>query len=210
MLAVKDLLGHPSGMTQEEGALEQSVFRFPGVISDSDRQTVLAAADGQEPFAAGVFVAGGDGTAQDVSRRDAAVVALDLPWLQERVWPLVNLANRAGGWRLPLRAVTPWQLATYGPGGHHDWHEDTEPSAFAARQDGLERKITVSMRLSAEGAYDGGTFEVLTPEAGCAITQLDALGDTIVFPAHLRHRVAPVTHGQRESLVMWVLGPQET
>lgn len=188
--------------------MEQSVFRFPGVISDSDRQAVLTAAEGHQPRAAGVYTAGGDGAMQDTSRRDAAVIALDLPWLQDRIWPLVQLANRAGGWHLPLQAATLWQLATYAPGGHHDWHEDTEPPAFADRQEGLERKITLSMRLSPAKAYDGGAFEVQTPEAGCACTELDMLGDTIVFPAHLRHRVAPVTRGQRQSLVMWVLGPR--
>lgn len=189
--------------------MAQSVFRFPGVLSEADRQAVLADASRKTRSKAEVYTASGEGETQDAARREAEVLALDLPWLQERVWPLVRVANRAGGWNLPLRAATMWQLAEYGLGGHHDWHEDTEPPAFAVRQGGLERKITVSLRLSPAGAYEGGAFELDTPEDGPFEAGLGALGDTIIFPSGLRHRVAPVTRGRRESLVMWVLGPQD-
>lgn len=188
--------------------MEQGVFRFPGVVSEADRGAILAITEGKEAHAAGVYTAEGNNGTLDASRRDATVMPLDLPWLQERVWPLIHLANRAAGWDLPLQTPTQWQLATYGPGGHHDWHVDTEPPDFADRQGGLERKITLSMRLSPKGAYDGGAFEIQTSGTESVRTQLDDLGDTIIFPARLFHRVAPVTRGERQSLVMWVLGPR--
>jgi PKHD-type hydroxylase len=34
------------------------------------------------------------------------------------------------------------------------------------------------------------------------------LGDALVFPSFLRHRVTPVSRGVRYSLVTWIEGPQ--
>lgn len=87
--------------------------------------------------------------------------------------------------------------------GHYDWHHDI----FWERNDGLNRKLSVTIQLSNPDEYEGGNFEfneVLNPD----INTLKEKGTVLVFPSYLRHRVTPVTEGVRRSLVAWFEGPK--
>ena len=84
---------------------------------------------------------------------------------------------------------------------HYDWHHDIDWS----RNDGFNRKLSVTIQLSDSKEYEGGEFEfeeVQTPPA-----ELREKGSVLVFASYLRHRVKPVTKGIRKSLVTWLDGP---
>ncbi len=91
------------------------------------------------------------------------------------------------------------KLASYGIGGHYDWHLDLGVSYPLTM-----RKVTVAIQLSDPASYDGGDFEALYGK------QIDVapreLGAVVVFPSYVLHRVTPVTRGVRCSLNAWIHG----
>jgi len=91
------------------------------------------------------------------------------------------------------------QVAEYTQGGHFDWHLDI------GTETELARKLSVSVQLCDGNDYTGGDLEFLAVE-NQRIPR--GLGDIIVFPAFLAHRVTPVTRGVRWSLVAWVHGAE--
>ena len=87
--------------------------------------------------------------------------------------------------------------------GHYDWHHDINWNA----DDGLDRKLSITVQLSDPSEYEGGDFEfseVPNPEKEDAKQK----GSVLIFPSYLVHRVAPVTQGVRKSLVAWFKGPR--
>jgi len=89
------------------------------------------------------------------------------------------------------------QIYTYPTGGHLDWHMDIAKGYMS------NRKLSMSVQLSESDDYDGGDLEFEDYQE----TGPRGIGDLIVFPAFLRHRVSAVTRGQRHSWVSWVHGP---
>ena len=65
----------------------------------------------------------------------------------------------------------------------------------------LVRKISMTLLLSPEDQFEGGDLELMSPEES-KLKQ----GHAICFASFLNHRVAPVTRGVRQSLVMWFGG----
>ena len=81
--------------------------------------------------------------------------------------------------------------------GHYDWHSDIgeDNTSF--------RKLSVSIQLSDE--YEGGELEFFLDRE--IVTVPKRIGDVIVFPSFITHRVQPVTKGIRKCLVIWASGP---
>lgn len=88
--------------------------------------------------------------------------------------------------------------------GTYDWHIDTSWANATA----YDRKLTLVLQLSDPDSYEGGDFEIDSnhPQPDPAI--LRRQGSIIIFPSPLRHRLAPVTKGIRNSLVAWAEGPK--
>jgi len=87
--------------------------------------------------------------------------------------------------------------------GHYDWHHDIDWNA----DDGLDRKLSITVQLSDPSEYEGGNFqftEVPNPEMADAKQK----GTVLIFPSYLIHQVSPVTSGVRKSLVAWFKGPK--
>ena len=84
--------------------------------------------------------------------------------------------------------------------GKYDWHLDNNSGEYS------HRKLSISVQLSEKDSYEGGDFEIFpsTPEFG--ITYTKSIGNAIIFPSFLAHRISPVTKGIRRSLVWWVGG----
>jgi len=141
--------------------------------------------------------------------RIARVAALpkSLPrfaWVYDRMYAMVRQQN-ALQWRFPIPGdwrsprVEPLQFTVYDADarGHYDWHVDigaTPPNSW--------RRLSTTAQLSSPSAYAGGDLEVRLASQGQGMDR--TRGATLIFPAFVPHRVAPVTRGRRCSLVMWV------
>ena len=96
---------------------------------------------------------------------------------------------------------------------HYDWHEDAFVGAYEKQDkpylNGKARKLSMSVLLSDFNEYKGGEFEVdfgNRKEPTRTVYEMQNAGDAVVFPADLLHKIRPVTHGTRYSLVMWSVG----
>ena len=91
------------------------------------------------------------------------------------------------------------QFTEYPEGGFYDWHMDTDVNM---QYEPPVRKISMTLLLSPENQFEGGDLELMAPGKRANIKQ----GHAIIFASFLNHRVAPVTKGVRQSLVMWFGG----
>jgi PKHD-type hydroxylase len=94
---------------------------------------------------------------------------------------------------------TELQLASYGDGDFFAWHLDYGPHTSS------NRKLSISIQLSAPEEYTGGDFEFQNNHA--KVYAPKTLGTAIIFPSFVPHRVLPVTSGTRMSVVGWIAGP---
>ena len=88
------------------------------------------------------------------------------------------------------------------PGSYYDWHNDLADSEFNPDK---VRKLSISLCLSSKDDYEGGEFQILSGRKMESV-KMD-IGDAIIFPSDLMHRVRPIKSGKRISLVGWMGGP---
>jgi PKHD-type hydroxylase len=129
----------------------------------------------------------------------------DTWWIFERLARLVREANEGWGFDL-VGFEEELQYTRYdGPGDHYTWHRD------GLDGDVSTRKITVVVQLTDPGGYDGAQLELpdrlADPEDPDRLRHVNGQGSAVVFPAYEYHRVTPLRHGRRRSLVAWVAGP---
>ena len=91
------------------------------------------------------------------------------------------------------------QFTEYPEGGFYDWHMDSDVNM---QHEPPVRKISMTLLLSPENQFEGGDLELMTKGKRAKMKQ----GHAIIFASFLNHRVAPVTRGVRQSLVMWFGG----
>ena len=91
------------------------------------------------------------------------------------------------------------QFTEYPEGGFYDWHMDTDVNM---QHEPPVRKISMTLLLSPENQFEGGDLELMASGKKAKLKQ----GHAIIFASFLNHRVAPVTRGVRQSLVMWFGG----
>ena len=91
------------------------------------------------------------------------------------------------------------QYTEYPEGGSYDWHIDNDVSM---QNEPPVRKISMTLLLSPESEFKGGDLELMSEGKTAKIKQ----GHAIFFASFIRHRVKPVTYGNRKSLVMWFGG----
>ena len=100
---------------------------------------------------------------------------------------------------LPRRLTQP-MFSRYSTGHAYGLHIDN-----ALRMQGNERlrtDLAATLFLSDPDSYDGGELTIETG-LGTPSVKLPA-GHMILYPATTRHRVAPVTRGQRTAAILWV------
>lgn len=123
-------------------------------------------------------------------------------WVFEKLAAAVATAN-ADFYRFDLLGIThELQLLHYkaAENDHYEWHADVGPGSSSFR------KISVSVPLSDPSTYKGGDLEV--NDNGRHVVAPKDRGSINMFPSYQLHRVAPVTEGDRWSLVIWVNGPR--
>ncbi len=91
------------------------------------------------------------------------------------------------------------QYTEYPEGGFYEWHVDNDVNC---QHEPPVRKISMTCLLSPENQFEGGGLELMAPGKRVELKQ----GHAIIFASFLNHRVAPVTRGVRQSLVMWFGG----
>lgn len=129
-------------------------------------------------------------------------------WIYARLARLVARANRR--WRFELTGFAEdLQFTRYDePGAFYTWHQDGLDGEVALR------KLAVVVQLSDPDHYGGGDLQLfdvsvdLDPaDLADWTARVRARGAAVVFPAFEYHRVMPLEHGERHSLVAWVSGP---
>ena len=164
-------------------------------LSDAECDAAIALATGR---LAPAPVYGGDGPMVNPLMRDVASVLIErgeAGWLFERLDDL--FARGAAAFELPVGPIAePIQILRYDEGGHFQmWHSD-------AGDDRVEqRRISMSVELSALADHEGGALEVVPELVGRP--RALARGGAHLFPSRALHRVGPVTRGTRWALVAW-------
>jgi PKHD-type hydroxylase len=122
----------------------------------------------------------------------------EFQYVYESLSSYINIANRELYNFDITSAIDDIQYTEYNGGekGHYGWHVDVLPNS--------KRKLSVVVQLSSPDEYEGGDLEVLTSIEPYKIPKKK--GQVVVFPTFMLHRVTPITHGLRKSLVWWVGG----
>ena len=92
------------------------------------------------------------------------------------------------------------QYTEYPTGAFYEWHTDSEVNM---KNMPPVRKISMTLLLSDEKDFEGGDLELIDDKSRPKMKQ----GHALFFASFIRHRVTPVTKGNRKSLVMWFGGP---
>jgi PKHD-type hydroxylase len=121
-------------------------------------------------------------------------------WIYVRLASVVDFFN-TDKFKFKLdRKFQSIQFTKYEKGDFYKWHVDVGPTA-----DTCTRKISLSVQLSSDDAYEGGDLQFgnLDDEA---LTASREKGSVTLFPSIIRHRVSPIESGTRYSLVVWAIG----
>ena len=148
---------------------------------------------------------------KDSTSRDCSISWLNENWIYKELHPYVNEANKKANWNFQWDQSESIQFTIYKPNEYYNWHSDDYQDYETINK--KQRKLSMSVSLSNKKDYEGGELEFdfrnLDPDKKRNIKkckEIDEQGSVIVFPSFVYHRVTPVTHGIRYSLVMWSVG----
>ena len=133
--------------------------------------------------------------------RQSKICWLSDKWIKALLWEYVLKANNV--FQIDVENNSEVQFVEYkhNENGHYDWHHDVNWNG----QEGIDRKLSMTIQLSNSDDYVGGFFEFDEIKTN---VDFKPQGTVIIFPSYLRHRVSPVTLGTRRSLVAWYYGPK--
>jgi len=123
----------------------------------------------------------------------------EMPEMYDQVNVFIQKANRNHFGFDNIQITENAQFTEYPKGGFYDWHMDSDVNM---QHEPPVRKISMTVLLSPENQFQGGDLELMAPGKYAKLKQ----GHAICFASFLNHRVAPVTRGVRQSLVMWFGG----
>jgi PKHD-type hydroxylase len=123
----------------------------------------------------------------------------EMPEMYDQVNVFIQKANRNHFGFDNIQITENAQFTEYPKGGFYDWHMDSDVNM---QHEPPVRKISMTVLLSPENQFEGGDLELMAPGKYAKLKQ----GHAICFASFLNHRVAPVTRGVRQSLVMWFGG----
>jgi len=148
--------------------------------------------------------------------RKSEVCFLNDQWLYNLILPYVHIANKNAGWNFDWNWSESIQFTKYKPDEFYTWHADDLPSPFGEKshpnyKDKI-RKLSVTVNLTDPNEYTGGDFEIdlRNNTEGRQIITFDEVkpkGSILIFPSFVTHQVRPIRTGERNSLVIWNLGP---
>ena len=121
-------------------------------------------------------------------------------WVYERLSHAASVIN-ANTYKFDLTGFfEPIQLTAYqgDVSGTYGWHKDNGGR-------GPARKLSMVVLLSDPSEFEGGNLQIRVSDKEINIPKKRGL--IIAFPSWATHQVAPVTKGNRQSLVVWIHGP---
>ena len=151
------------------------------------------------------FFAGADEPAEKAvktSKVDTISWSRSKQYLSQLESHIHNINRKYFGFDLyPLNDVDAINFNTYSSKNksEYGWHSD------GTYGDTYDIKLTVLANLSTT-PYTGGNFELFMSKPD-HIDPFDTPGMVLIFPSFLQHRVTPVLTGTRESLAIFMLGP---
>tara|TARA_R100001015_G_C4631582_1_gene194198 strand:+ start:2611 stop:3231 length:621 start_codon:yes stop_codon:yes gene_type:complete len=169
-----------------------------GVVSKNKNETVL----GENEFT------------HKLKLRDSDVCWLNDQWLYDVISPYIEEANKMANWNFDINYFEDLQFTKYKKNQHYDWHLDNLTSTYDTPHNpnihGTYRKLSFSINLSDPKDFKGGEFyfEFLNSPINNVVECLEIKekGSIIIFPSFVKHKVAAITKGERNSLVGWALG----
>jgi len=164
-------------------------------------QMIIDAGRRQPPQKAQVGM-GKPGAGTDTNKRVTTISWLPFDEMKEMYNDINKFIQRANlnhfGFE-DIQITEQAQFTEYPEGGFYDWHMDCD---VAMAHEPPVRKISMTLLLSPEHQFEGGDLELMAPGKFAKLKQ----GHAVIFASFLNHRVAPVTRGVRQSLVMWFGG----
>ena len=153
----------------------------------------------------------GGGDKIDEKTRKSEVCWIKDERLDAYIFSKFKSANTEFKWQYDLDCIEKIQYTKYKGysdnqiNDHYDWHRDY----LWSKEKRVCRKLGMTLMLSKSDNYEGGSFEFQRFENGKShIVKVDLeIGDILVFPSIIQHRVNPVTSGERRVLVSWAWGP---
>jgi len=164
-------------------------------------QMAIDAGRKQRPQKAQVGM-GKPGGGVDTKKRTTTISWIPFKEMQpmyDQINEFIQKANRNHFGFGDIQITEQAQFTEYPEGGFYDWHMDTDVNM---KHEPPVRKISMTLLLSPENQFEGGDLELMAPGKRVKLKQ----GHAIIFASFLNHRVAPVTKGVRQSLVMWFGG----
>ena len=164
-------------------------------------QMVIDAGRRQKPQKAQVGM-GKPGGGLDTKKRTTTISWIPFKEMQpmyNQINEFIQKANKNHFGFGDIQITEQAQFTEYPEGGFYDWHMDTDVNM---QHEPPVRKISMTVLLSPENQFEGGGLELMAPGKRVELKQ----GHAIIFASFLNHRVAPVTRGVRQSLVMWFGG----
>jgi PKHD-type hydroxylase len=152
-------------------------------------------------------VGSGGASAEDAATRDTDITWIeynpDTAWIFERISGVTGRVNFEM-FQLSLDEFDGFQYGRYREGQHYTWHVDID---HAPPNPARFRKLSLIMFLSDPSEYEGGDVLINVDGNPDKVERLRGnQGDILFFYSHLPHMVAPVTKGQRLTLVTWAMG----
>jgi len=177
--------------------MRQQFHIWQSALSKQQIIKILNLVDNNSLFSAPVF----SSNKSIQKKRNSKICWINQSWVQELLWEYILEANNKT-FHVDVINKSEIQYTEYrsDEGGKYDWHHDVNWNG----QDGLDRKLSISIQLSDKLDYKGGDFEF---EEINSSMDFKCIGTIIIFPSYLRHRITKVTSGTRRSLVAWFYGP---
>jgi PKHD-type hydroxylase len=185
---------------------------WDGAFTESELQKLINYCDQTLSLQEGSVIKSADGGAVNKNVRNSKVKMFhpdsNNSWIFDKLYQAVDQINN-DFYRFDLTGFNHFQYSEYnGKGTKYDFHIDTCLGTEAPFElQVTPRKLSIVMMLSEpEKDFKGGEFEIMT--GGEPIRCEQKKGRILAFPSWILHRVAPVTKGNRKSIVVWVLGPK--
>jgi PKHD-type hydroxylase len=185
---------------------DQPLLYYREVIPTKIVDVMVEEIEEVERFNNGFEDAGIGGSRDD--RNDHSIRNSKICWWPEEHWACsimshyIGLANKHY-WEYDLTFLESIQVSTYQKDGHYSWHSDYGTSENC----NFTRKLSASLLVSEPTDYIGGDLEFIDYHGNLTKPPKER-GTIIVFDSRVPHRVTPITHGKRISLVTWMNGPK--